>query len=293
MGEKTRVLLAGWFSIEGGGATAGDILVRDVLCEWLREERVPYDIAQTPDLGSGVDWFRVSPERYTHFIFVCGPVGPDLAVRELIDRFGSCRRAAINVSLIGDPAWRPFELTIERDSQGRARPDLALTATAAPVPVVAVVRTHHQAEYVGARPDQAHAAFARLLASRQAAVLSVDTVLDLEIPGRRTPGEVQALISRADMVLTTRLHGLVLALARGVPALAVDVVSGGAKVLAQARALAWPAVMTVDDLDELALQRHFDWCLTPEARRQAQASLAIGVVDSKQIRAALVEHLDR
>ena len=179
-----RVLVAGWFSIGGGGATAGDLLVRDVVCNWLMERNVPYDIAQESGWGPGVDWFRVSPRRYTHFVFACGPVGPDLEVRELIDRFASCRRVAIDVSLVGDPTWRPFDLLIERDGQGHARPDLALAPGGPLAPVVAVVRTHHQTEYTGARPSEAHAAFDRLLASRDVAAFAVDTVLDREIPGR-------------------------------------------------------------------------------------------------------------
>ncbi len=288
-----RVLVAGWFSLRGGGATAGDLLVRDVLCNWLIERNVPHDIAQEPKWGPGVDWFRVSPQRYTHFVFACGPVGPDLEVRELIDRFAHCRRVAIDVSLVGDPAWRPFDLLIERDGQGHARPDLALASVGPLAPVVAVVRTHHQTEYIGARPGEVHAAFDRLLASRDAATIAVDTVLDREIPGRRTTGEVRALIARADVVLTTRLHGLVIALSHGVPALAVDSITGGAKVLSQARALAWPAVMTVDDLDDAELQRHFDWCLTQDAQQRAQASMKIGMESSERIRVALTAHLRR
>jgi polysaccharide pyruvyl transferase WcaK-like protein len=46
------------------------------------------------------------------------------------------------------------------------------------------------------------------------------------------------VISRLDLVITMRMHGLVLALKHGVPALAVDPVAGGAKVTAQAQAWA-------------------------------------------------------
>ncbi len=288
-----RVLLTGWFSIEGGGATAGDVLVRDAVCDWLHRCDIPYDIAQERAMGPGVDWFRVSPERYTHLVFACGPVGPDLAVRDIIERFARCRRAAINVSLVGDQAWQPFDLLLERDGAGHSRPDLALTRAAAPTPVVALVRTHRQAEYPESCPDDAHSALDRLLASREAATFEVDTVLDRRVPGRRTAAEVQALLARADVVLTTRLHGLVLALAQGVPALAVDSVAGGAKVIAQARALAWPAAMTVDDLDDGELARHFDWCLTEEARHKARASASAGIADGEKVLGALAAHLRR
>lgn len=78
-----------------------------------------------------------------------------------------------------------------------------------------------------------------------------------------------SLIATTDVVVTTRLHGTALALAHGVPPLVVDPVAGGAKVIAQARALGWPAAHMVEDLDEAGLAGSFDWCLSDEARRLA------------------------
>ena len=46
----------------------------------------------------------------------------------------------------------------------------------------------------------------------------------------RTAEEVESLIARMDVVLTTRLHGLVLALKHGVPVVAIDPIAGGAKL---------------------------------------------------------------
>ena len=271
-----KVLVAGWFSLRQGGATAGDLMARDVACAWLAEHAVPFDVALEPALGYGVDWFRVAPTRYSDLLFVCGPVGPDLQVAELIERFQGCRRTALNVTLVGDPAWRPFDVVIERDGAGDGRPDLAFGATLRRVPVVARVQIHRQAEYPAARPELAHAAFDRLLGRREAAVVPVDTRLDPAVPGRRTAAEVEALIAAADVVLTTRLHGLVLALRAGLPALVVDPVPGGGKVLAQARALSWPAALTVDRLDDESLERHFEWCMQPAAREAARAAAEHG-----------------
>jgi hypothetical protein len=279
-----RVLVAGWFSLREGGATAGDVMARDVACAWLAERDIPFDVALEPALGDGVDWFRVAPARYSDLLFVCGPVGPDLQVAELIDRFSGCRRTALNVSLVGGPDWQPFDVVIERDGAGEGRPDLALDAPAHRVPVVARVEIHRQAEYAGARPEAAHAAFDRLLGRREAAVLLVDTRLDPAVPGRRTAAEVEALIAAADVVLTTRLHGLVLALRAGLPALAVDPVPGGAKVLAQARALSWPAALSVDLLDDELLERHLEWCMEPAARDAARAAAGHGLAE---VRSAL------
>jgi polysaccharide pyruvyl transferase WcaK-like protein len=59
----------------------------------------------------------------------------------------------------------------------------------------------------------------------------------------RTPREVEALIARMDVVITTRLHRTVPALKNGVPAVAINSVSGGAKIKRQAEALGSPAAL--------------------------------------------------
>jgi hypothetical protein len=272
-----RVLVSGWFSLRDGGATAGDLLVRDVVCWWLARRDIAFDVAQPAVHGPGVDWFRVAPGRYSHLILACGPVGPDLDVAMIVERFAAARRIALNVSLVGPGAWRPFNVELERDGAGRSRPDLALAAEFVPAaPVVARVEIHAQQEYTQVRPQPAHSAFDRLLETREAAAFHLDTRLDPSVSGRRSPVEITSLLRRADVVLTTRLHGLVLALNFGIPAIAVDPVVGGAKVIGQARVLGWPAATTVDALDDALLMRWFDWCLTKEAREQAATSAATG-----------------
>ena len=59
----------------GMGATAGDLLARDVVCRWLRESGVPHDVALAPPFRGGVDWRAVDPRAYRHVVFVCGPFG--------------------------------------------------------------------------------------------------------------------------------------------------------------------------------------------------------------------------
>ena len=65
-------------------------------------------------------------------------------------------------------------------------------------------------------------------------------------------------------MVTTRLHGMVLSLRQGVPAVAIDAIPGGAKVTRQAAALGWPAALRADVSDE-ALGKAWDFCLTDEA----------------------------
>jgi polysaccharide pyruvyl transferase WcaK-like protein len=101
-------------------------------------------------------------------------------------------------------------------------------------------------------------------------VVSIDTRLDKNGTGLRSPAEVESVIARMDLLVTTRLHGTALALKNGVPPLVIDPIAGGAKVRRQAEVLGWPLVFTADEIDDDTLQLAFDYCLSPAARREAR-----------------------
>jgi len=269
-----KTLVAGWFSFEDMGASAGDLLVRDLACDWLKGAGRDYDVAlAAPFEGGGVDWRTADPAAYEELLFVCGPFGNGPPLTELLERFRGVRLVGLNLTML-EPLerWNPAALLIERDSSRRTRPDLAFLSDAPKVPVVGLVLIDAQPEY-GKRDLHAAAddAIGRVLSSREAAVVRIDTRLDVNSTGLRTPGEVESLIARMDVVVTTRLHGLVLALKNGVPAVAVDTVAGGAKVRRQAEALGWPVVLAADDLREPDLAAALDRCLQPDLRALARA----------------------
>lgn len=110
----------------------------------------------------------------------------------------------------------------------------------------------------------------RLLASREATVIDVNTRLDANATGLRTHAEVEALLARMDLVITTQMHGMILALKHGIPVIAIDPEAGGAQVVRQASVVGWPVVITSAALTEVALQKAFDDCLTDEVRAKAQ-----------------------
>jgi hypothetical protein len=268
--------------------TAGDLLTRDVACRWLDEAGVSYDVAVAPPLEGGVDLEAVDPARYTHLLFVCGPLGNGEPATGLFSRFSTCRQIGLNLSMLHPlEEWNPFDLLLERDSSATARPDLSLLAEASPVPVVGVILVHEQKEYAGGRHAGVHEEIERLLDRTEVAVVRIDTVLDVpNAAGLRTPAEVESLIARMDAVITTRLHGGVLAIKHGVPALMVDPVEGGAKLRYQAGALRWPALLVAEQVTDAALDDALAWCLTAEARAAAVSS-------AKHCRAALKEVHER
>lgn len=70
-----KTLVAGWFSFELMGATAGDLMACDLVCEWLKKAEHLYDVALAQPFQGGVDWRAVDPQDYSYVVFVCGPFG--------------------------------------------------------------------------------------------------------------------------------------------------------------------------------------------------------------------------
>lgn len=288
-----RALVTGWFGIQDGEITAGDALCARTVRDWLREADVPHDVAMADGFRSdgGLALEDVDPSTYTHVLFVCGPTASE-RVDALLAPFAHCRRIAVGTSQSAGADGR-FDAVLARDGDGPPRADLSLAAPDGRVPVVAVVLAHEQPEYGGAGAHAtAHALVRRLLGSADVAPLPVDTRLDPHDDlACATAGQLQSVLAHADAVVTTRLHGLVLALRAGVPALALDPVVGGAKVIAQADALGWPAARVVDATDDAELGVLLRWCLGEEARALAPAAAGRGQADLERVRTELLAAL--
>ncbi len=221
------------------------------------------------------------PNDYTHLIWACGPLS-GTPVRQTAARFAGCTRIAVGVSVVdpADPAVTAFDTVIARDRPGAdGLLDLAARPVPDAVPVVGVFLSAGQREYGHRRRhDEVNDALGRWLGSRDLARLNLNTRLDpRDWRLGATPAQVESVVRRLDVVVTTRLHGLVLALKNGVPALAVDPVAGGAKVSAQARAWAWP-VLAADQVSEGALDAVLADALSAAGRSRAgtAAGLARG-----------------
>jgi hypothetical protein len=288
-----RVLVMGWFSTDDGEITAGDMLACATVRGWLAAAGVPHDVAAIPGFRSDGDVGaeHADPARYSHVLFVCGPVASPKITR-LLERFGHCRRIAVGVSMTPG-AGGSFDDVLPRDDGAVARPDLSLDAPPAATAVVGVTFGHPQPEYGDrGRHDLAHGLVRDLMRQTRAAPLELDTRLDArDALSCGTAERFTSLIARVDAVVTTRLHGLVLALRAGVPALALDPIAGGAKVAAQAAALAWPAARTVDETDVTGLAGLLDWCLTAEARTRATDCAQAGRGHLRQTHAELLKLL--
>lgn len=280
-----RVLVTGWFTVDGGEATAGDLLAMEEVRDVLRGAGADVSVVTNAGFPDGTRLGDVDPDAVDCLVFVCGPLHGD-RVGRLVDRFPAARKVAVNVSAVDPDLAARFDVVLARDGGARdgrpaahaAAPDITLLRRPPRLPVVGVVRAHPQPEYRGAAHARADDAVRLLLASRPCAVVDFDTRVhpsaDPLAAHARHPAEVTSLAGRMDAVVSTRLHGMVLALGQGVPVVAIDPVAGGAKVTAQASALDWPCCFAVDDLHPEHLAEALTWSLTSEAR-----SLAAAVAD--------------
>jgi hypothetical protein len=281
-----HALVSGWFSFPHMGTTAGDLIVKDLVCDWLDEAGVSYDVAVDTSFkhDGAVNWEEVEVSKYTDLIFVCGPFGNGGLARDLMDRFSHARLTGVNLSLLDSlENWNPFMLLYERDSSRASSPDISFYAPPSKVPVVGVILVHKQKEYGDrALHEIANAAIERLTQRWEMSVVHIDTALENNKGGLRTPGEVEALIAKMDVVITTRLHGTVLSLKNGIPVIAIDPISGGAKITRQVSTFGWPLMFGVDKLDDGVLDEAFNFCLTGEAKQKASecAQKAIAKIET-------------
>lgn len=266
-------------------------MVLDVICGWLENYHVPYDIALARPYRNGVDWRSVETNDYSHLVFLCGPFGPGLEEFALMDRFAKCFMIGLNLSMVQpNNYWNPFDCLLERDGPRATRPDLAWLCEQGKAPVVGVCLVHPQPEYgERAMQKQANDALCRLLDSRGMAIVDIDTCLDPNRTRLRSPQEVESLIARMDVVVTTRLHGMVLALKNGIPVIAVDSIRGGAKVTRQAKVLGWSQVFTVDTLSDEQLRESFEYCLSETARNEARDCRDQAMRDLSAVRETFIE----
>ena len=207
-----------------------DVLSMEAVRDSLLEAGLSVDVAWSPRLrADGLSLEEADPHTYTHLLFVCGPAH-GRQVRQLHERFVHCRRLAVGVSIVeaDDPAVTGFHQILARDGDGVAHRDLAAAPRCAQVPVVGVVLAHAQHEYgERQRHDAVHSVLTSWLSHQDCARLPFDTRLDgHDWRFARTSGQLESLISRLDVMVTTRMHGLVLALKNGIPVLAVDPIAG-------------------------------------------------------------------
>lgn len=278
-----RALVAGHFSLPGGRATFGDVEAMEVVCGWLEETGVPYDVASNGEDGvGGPRLLDLSPSDYSIFIFVCGPWYPRKKLHALLlKQFDHCLKIGVNLT-VAETGNAGFDALLARDNPHEHRADLAFSRQTERLPVVGVLLVERQAAY-GSKQRHLYVkkVFEEYLSTRKVVPLHFDTVIYGNKVGLESGAAFESLLRKVDVLVTNRLHGLVLGLKNNVPVVAVDSVAGGGKVTAQANALGWPMLIPVESLSLETLDEAVQNCLSRDmppiletVHRQAQASLA-------------------
>lgn len=142
--------------------------------------------------------------------------------------------------------------------------------------MVGVVLAEGQGEYGRRRRHRSvSAAITFSLGERDVSRVPLETRLDpRDWRLADNPVQSEALVERLDAAVTTRLHGLVLALKHGVPALAVDPVAGGEKVSYAGGGVGWPTVVAADAAEPEPLDTTLHWCLSEDGARAARRCAA-------------------
>src|SRR5580700_8487927 len=132
-----KTLVAGWFSFEDMGASAGDLMARDLACDWLKQAGHRIEVAVAPPFVDGVDWRTVEPTEYAQVVFVCGPFGEGPPIIEFMDKFRGSAFSGLDLSMLKPlDEWNPFRVLLERDSNRTSRPDIAFLSCEPHVPLV-------------------------------------------------------------------------------------------------------------------------------------------------------------
>lgn len=271
-----RALVAGHFS------TVGDLEVLAEVQTRLRDLGIPFEVAPyTLDLleldPDWVDAAALDPAGYSHLIVVCGPYAPDYPVKypHIFARFRHCVQVGINLTMVAPLSdCQPFDALLERDSDWTVRPDLSFLQTQPRLPVVGLCLAHGQREYGGRQMHgPAERRLRALLERADVAVIELDTTVPRRAnrTGIGSAPEFESILARLDALVTTRLHGTVLALKNEVPVLAVDAIAGGDKVTRQAALLGWPEIHALDRASDADLDAALERCLAPGAAQQARA----------------------
>lgn len=271
MTQPPKILVVGWFSFDSPDNTAGDLLAKETAVKWIEEAGYDYDVAVPyPQLRDEIPTRSINQAQYIAVVYVCGPL-ISTPISAFMQQFKKMKRITLNVSIVeSSDLSDDFDVIIARDGRGLpTNPDISLLTITPKTPVVGLMYVGYQREY----PTQQHYAVEHLVsevvAEMDLAVVPIDTRLPHNKHGLTSISQIESVISAMDIVITTRLHGSILALRNGIPAVAIDSVPGGAKVLAQMQGIGWPLAYCIDQLNKKVLKDAINKALLGESKKLA------------------------
>jgi hypothetical protein len=228
--------------------TIGDLMALYNVAICLRRSFSQLDIAWNGGLFDlsqlCVNIDQIDKAKYDAVLYVCGPLTRGHPA--FFAQFPSAKKIAVGVSITNQVDPFSFVDSVHaRDSESGSNFDLALADIGYPHfnadprardNRIAVCLVGDQAEYgVDDGYDRAAALVEQATGGCQ--TVSVQTLLDTSRP---IPASVELDLQCASSLITTRMHGALLAIYHGVPVISIDQIRGGAKVTRMLAQLEWP-----------------------------------------------------
>lgn len=265
-----RIAVCGYHSLPYGTNTAGDIIVRQEIVSYLASIGYDCDII-TDELVHVID-----PLSYDAMVFICGPLVDTPLIVELIEVFSGIKCIAVNVSILDNMQYMVdyFDAVIPRDSLDRTRLDLALGCPVQRVPVAGVILVGNQREYATCEYELAKNLVLNSLAKTGVAPVMIDTKLPNNEYGLSSVEQIDSVVSKMDIVITTRLHGAVFSIRNNVPFVGIDQIVPEGKMARQLRAMGWKPWFHIASLDEATLSSAIEFLLTDYGRKESSSLIA-------------------
>ena len=284
--KSKRAIVVGHFSFPGSRGTFGDIEASEIVCDWLEESGIEFDVASNLEDGvKGVDISLIDETKYGIFIFVCGPWYPDGRIQStLLKKFDHCLKIGVNLTTF-EEGLAGFDYLLSRDNFQDKNADIAFAKVVNKIPVVGIILVDRQKKYgIKQRHLYIRSVITEYLKKGDLAPIWLDTNANLNIMKISNKNQFESILSRTDVVVTNRLHGLVLSLKNAIPVIAIDPVAGGGKVTAQVKALGWPILISAEEFSEEKLHQTINYCLSnnlQEALLKSQQKAFQSIEDTK------------
>lgn len=257
-----------WWGTHGfrGQPTLGDVQSVDSLSRALRLRGLDHAVLSHPELALPghlpvADIFELTP-AIRQLAFVCGPLLDRSPLRDFLYIHRRARKLALGVSILPNNAAMTsrFDVVVARDGVADSTFDFAASEIVPPAPQPAAgfrsaglslrgLQKEYGPDRVG-NWEKSELLLRGLAARKGLTIVPIETRL---LPDNDV-ATIRADFLRSDIVLTTRMHGALLALALGKPVIALDQIPGTAKVTAVLRKVGWQYVypaesVTADMLD--------------------------------------------
>lgn len=264
----SKRLLIGWYGAFLNHGTIGDLRSLESVVSHLvgRGHTVMHATAADIEIPGAerADWQSIEPHTLDGVLFVCGPILKNHPqTRSFFDRFSGSNLAGLGVSILPMEHanyHNPFGRVFARQGYVERFGDVAITApqealhptTRRPELVIGLALRGFQSEY-GAELcmwEETEAVFGEIVqAANRNGRVKVVTIENHLTRSGISPDEIERQYSTCDLVLTSRFHGAVTAMRKGVPFIAIDQIRGGAKIYDLLLDLGWPHIYKIDQVN--------------------------------------------